>query len=62
MRETHRTPLVRPVGASQPSARVIGEVGTEPPPRLELPDESGTSRVLLYRRGDEQIRWELVSS
>jgi len=29
---------------------------------FELPDESGTSRVLLYRRGDEQIRWELVSS
>lgn len=24
-----------------------------------LPAEPGTSRVLLYRRGDEQVRWEL---
>ncbi|MDQ3468471.1 MAG: hypothetical protein M3487_01655 [Actinomycetota bacterium] len=25
-----------------------------------LPQAPGTSRVLLYRRGDEQVRWELV--
>jgi hypothetical protein len=28
---------------------------------FELPDEPGTARVLLYRRGDEQVRWELSS-
>ena len=26
-----------------------------------LPDDSGSARVLLYRRGDEQVRWELGS-
>ena len=26
---------------------------------FDLPQADGTSRVLLYRRGDEQARWEL---
>lgn len=29
---------------------------------FELPDDPGTTRVLLYRRGDEQVRWELVTT
>jgi len=27
---------------------------------FDLPDDAGTTRVLLYRRGDEQVRWELI--
>jgi hypothetical protein len=27
-----------------------------------LPDDSGTTRVLLLRRGDEQVRWDLTTA
>jgi hypothetical protein len=29
---------------------------------FELPADSGTARVLVLRRGDEQVRWELSGS
>ena len=29
---------------------------------FDLPDEPGTTRVLLLRRGDEQVRWELATA
>lgn len=29
---------------------------------FELPDDPGSARVLFYRRGDEQVRWELPSA
>jgi hypothetical protein len=29
---------------------------------FELPADPGTARVLVLRRGDEQVRWELSGS
>jgi hypothetical protein len=59
--------------ASGGSGAAEGGAGADPPPcagttvtmqrctlSFALPADSGTSRVLLYRRGDEQVRWQLA--
>ncbi len=57
-------PVARPAGEGAEAVPACAGSTTEPSRcvlSFELPDEPGTARVLLYRRGDEQVRWELSS-
>jgi hypothetical protein len=62
--------LVVPAGALEPTS----VDGTDPPScgavtaaavsctlHFELPAEPGSTRVLVLRRGDQQVRWDLVT-
>ena len=62
--------LVVPAGAVAPTAMDDADppacaaataVATPCTLRFVLPPEPGTTRVLVLRRGDEQVRWELVT-
>jgi hypothetical protein len=48
-------------GGEPPSCRAATVAPTACRLRFELPAEPGSTRVLVLRRGDEQVRWDLIT-